>query len=203
MPAVLPPSDPGLDLDDWKIMCQEFVNENFISKGVAAQLDIHGPHDADKTGVDETFGKGDVNLNFHAHVLITTRRIEGSEFSRLKARDLDPEVRTMKGKQKIVTEGERWGALWRDYQNLYFERQGLELRVDETGFRSQRHEGPVRLRTVPDEAKSRLDESREANEAAVRDPVQVTDPNRKFDLTQLSARTGHSPATSSITSSAS
>ena len=153
------PGDVGLDLDDWKTMCQEFAREHFVSKGVAVQLDIHPPHD------------GDVNV--HAHLLITTRRIEGEEFSRHKARDLDPEVRTMKGKQKIVTEGERWGALWRDYQNLYFERQGLELRVDETGFRSQRHEGPVRLRTVPDQATSRLDEAREANEAAARDPVRI------------------------------
>jgi Ti-type conjugative transfer relaxase TraA len=155
------PGDVGLDLDDWKTMCQEFAREHFVSKGVAVQLDIHPPHD------------GDVNV--HAHLLITTRRIEGEEFSRHKARDLDPEVRTMKGKQKIVTEGERWGALWRDYQNLYFERQGLELRVDETGFRSQRHEGPVRLRTVPDQSQSRLDEAREANEAAARDPAQIVE----------------------------
>ena len=166
------PSNPGLTLDDWKVMCREFVHEHFISKGVAAQLDIHDPHDPDKITADPAFGKGDVNLNYHAHVLITTRRIEGSAFSTHKARDLDPEVRTMKGKQ-IVAEGERWGELWRDYQNLYFERQGLDIRVDETGFIPQRHEGPVRLRTVPDESVRRLDAAREANIAAARDPEQV------------------------------
>jgi Ti-type conjugative transfer relaxase TraA len=167
------PSDPGLSIDDWTTMCREFVQEHFISEGVAAQLDIHDPHDADKVGVDEAFGQGDVNLNYHAHVLITSRRIEGSQFSKHKARDLDPEVRTLKGNAKIVTEAERWGELWRDYQNAYFERQGLELRVDATGFTAQRHEGPVRLRTVPGESKSRLDEAHEANLAAARDPVKV------------------------------
>lgn len=167
------PSDPGLDLDDWRTMCREFVQEHFVGKGVAVQVDIHGPHEFDEASVDPAFGKGDVNLNFHAHVLITTRRIEGKEFSRHKARDLDPEIRTMKGKQRIVTEGDRWGVIWRDYQNLYFERQGLDLRVDETGFRSQRHEGPVRLRTVPKESKARLEETRAANEAAARDPAWV------------------------------
>lgn len=167
------PSDPGLSLDDWKVMCREFVHEHFVSKGVAAQLDIHDPHDADKVPPAPAFGKGDVNLNYHAHVLITTRRIEGSAFSTHKARDLDPEVRTMKGKAKIVTEAERWGELWRDYQNSYFERQGLELRVDATGFVGQRHEGPVRLRTVPEQSKARLDEALEANIAAARDPEKL------------------------------
>ncbi len=153
------PSDAGLSLDDWKTMCQEFAQEHFVSKGVAVQLDIHPPHD------------GDVNV--HAHLLVTTRRIEGDRFAAHKARDLDPEVRTMKGKQKLVTEAERWGVLWRDYQNHYFERQGLELRVDATGFQAQRHEGPVRLRTVPEQSQSRLEDTHTANEMAARDPAQV------------------------------
>ncbi len=153
------PSNPGLDLDDWKTLCREFAETHFVSKGVAVQLDIHAPHD------------GEVNV--HAHLLITTRRIEGNAFSTHKARDLDPEVRTMKGRQKIVTEAERWGAAWRDFQNSYFERQGLDIRVDETGFAPQRHEGPVRLRTVPAQSKARLAETRSLNEEAARDPVQV------------------------------
>jgi Ti-type conjugative transfer relaxase TraA len=153
------PSDPGLSLDDWKTMCRGFAGEHFVDKGVAVQIDIHAPHE------------GEVNV--HAHLLITTRRIEGDRFSDRKARDLDPEVRTMQGGAQIVTEAERWGALWRDYQNLYFERQGLELRVDDTGFAPQRHEGPVRLRTVPAQARDRLDQAEAANCVAARDPEKV------------------------------
>lgn len=167
------PSNPGLTLDDWTVMCREFIEEHFISKGVAAQLDIHDPHDGDRSEIDPAYGADSVHLNYHAHVLITTRRIEGSAFATHKARDLDPEVRTMQGKGTFVTEADRWGEIWRDYQNSYFERQGLEIRVDETGFVPQRHEGPVRLRTVPDDSLRRLDAARQANIAMARDPVEV------------------------------
>lgn len=149
------PTDVGLTLDDWKAMTEEFVNENFVSKGLAVQVDIHMPH------------KGEVNV--HAHILISTRRLEGERFADHKARDLDPEIKTMKGGQKAVTEAERWGALWRDYQNLYFEREGLEIRVDDVGPYAQRHEGPVRLRTRPKDADARTEATREANVAALHD----------------------------------
>jgi Ti-type conjugative transfer relaxase TraA len=167
------PTDAGLDLEDWKIMAAEFSREHFVSKGVAVQLDIHAPHD------------GDVNV--HAHLLITTRRIEGERFSATKARDLDPEVRTMKGGMKAVTEAERWGVLWRDYQNRYFERRGLDIRVDEVGAYAQRHEGPVRLRSRPTEADERAQATREANEAAARDPKRILETltQRRATFTEL------------------
>lgn len=63
--------------------------------------------------------------------------------------------------------------LWREYQNLYFERQGLDLRVDETGPVAQRHEGPVRLRTAPDAAAARLKNTAAENGAALRDPAWI------------------------------
>jgi len=150
------PTDVGLTLDDWKAMTEEFVNENFVSKGLAVQVDIHTAH------------KGEVNV--HAHVLISTRRLVGDRFADHKARDLDPEIKTMKGGQRAVTEADRWGVLWRDYQNLYFEREGLELRVDDVGPYAQRHEGPVRLRTRPKDADARAEATREANIAALHNP---------------------------------
>ena len=153
------PSNPGLELDDWKTLAEEFAREHFVSKGVAVQLDIHAPHDGD--------------INIHAHMLITTRRIEGESFALTKARDLDPDIRTLKGGQQAVTEGERWGVLWRDTQNRYFERMGLDIRVDEVGAYAQRHEGPVRMRTRPTEADDRAEATRAANEAAMRDPEKV------------------------------
>ncbi len=149
------PTDVGLTLDDWKALTEEFVNENFVSKGLAVQVDIHMAH------------KGEINV--HAHILISTRRLEGERFAAHKARDLDPEIKTMKGGMKAVTEAERWGVLWRDYQNLYFEREGLEIRVDDVGPYAQRHEGPVRLRTRPKDADARTEATREANVEALHD----------------------------------
>ena len=144
-----------------------------MSKGVAVQLDIHTPH------------KGEINV--HAHLLITTRRLEGDRFAAAKARDLDPEVRTMKGGQKAVTEADRWGVLWRDHQNRYFEREGLDIRVDEVGVYAQRHEGPVRLRTRPKDADARAEATSEANEAAARDPEKVLETltRRRATFTEL------------------
>ena len=167
------PTDPGLGPDDWRALAEEFARENFVSKGVAVQLDIHPPHD------------GEVNV--HAHLLITTRRIIGDAFASEKARDLDPEIRTMKGGVKAVTEAERWGVLWRDTQNRYFEREGLDIRVDEIGVVAQRHEGPVRMRTRPLDADARTLSTREANEAAARDPERIlaTLTQRRATFTEL------------------
>ncbi|TWB21116.1 AAA family ATPase [Nitrospirillum bahiense] len=153
------PCNPEISPDDWRVMAAEFAREHFVSKGVAVQLDIHSPHDGDR--------------NIHAHLLVTTRRVEGAGLSAAKARDLDPEVRTLKNGRAAVTEAERWGVLWRDYQNSYFERQGLDIRVDEIGIVAQRHEGPVRMRTVPKAADERAAKTRAENEAAARDPAQL------------------------------
>ena len=38
--------------------------------------------------------------NHHAHLLITTRRVEGDRLAAKKARDLDPEVRSFKGRRR-------------------------------------------------------------------------------------------------------
>ena len=167
------PTDAGLGPEDWQILAEEFAREHFVAKGLAVQLDIHPPHEGE--------------INVHAHLLITTRRIIGEFFDDHKARDLDPDVRTLKGGQRAVTEGERWGVLWRDTQNRYFEREGLDIRVDEIGAYAQRHEGPVRMRTRPKDADARAEANRQDNEAAARDPDHIiaTLVRRRATFTEL------------------
>ena len=81
--------------------------------------------------------------NWHAHILITTRRFKanGLEFEDHKARDLVPRV----NKGKVIF-GPDWGKLWTDHQNRYFEEKGLNLKVDSPGLQPQEHLGPVRMR---------------------------------------------------------
>ena len=80
--------------------------------------------------------------NWHAHVLVTTRRFQkdGLDLGE-KGRDLMPRI--CKGK---VISGDDWGKLWTDHQDKYFQAKGLTLRVDSSGIEPQEHLGPVRMR---------------------------------------------------------
>ena len=157
------PANIELSHDDRVELARSFAIEHFVSKGLAVQLDVHAPHGAESEGE---------RANFHAHLLITTRRLGEDGFAAKKARDLDPVIKRGGGRA-IVAEGEAWGQLWRDHQNRYFAEQGLSIRVDATSAVPQEHIGPVRMRAVDAEANHRAELIRKANEQAARDPEQV------------------------------
>ena len=127
------------------------------------QVDVHSPHGADSESE---------RANYHAHLLITTRRVEATGLSAKKARDLDPVVRQGRGRA-VVAEAEAWGALWRDHQNRYFAEHGLDIRVDATSAVPQEHIGPIRMRAPDAEANARAEAIAQANALAARDPEQV------------------------------
>ena len=157
------PSDAGISTEDRIDLARSFAEQHFVAQGLAMQLDVHAPHEG------ESDAEG---ANWHAHLLITTRRIEGAAFATKKARDLDPEVRRAGGRA-VVADGEAWGALWRDHQNRYFHEHGLGLRVDPTATHPAQHIGPVRMRKAESGIAERAEVLRRANEAAARDPDQV------------------------------
>jgi Ti-type conjugative transfer relaxase TraA len=157
------PTDKGITLEDQVEMVRSFVDQHFVAKGLAVQIDIHPPH----AGDPEAEG-----ANWHAHALIPTRRLEGDGFSRTKARDLDPQVRTVVGRMQVA-EGEAWGELWRDHQNRYFREHGLSITVDPIARNPGLHLGPVRMRAAQAEIVDRAEELRRANERAAHDPALV------------------------------
>jgi Ti-type conjugative transfer relaxase TraA len=157
------PSDAGISTEDRIDLARSFAEQHFVAQGLAVQLDVHAPHEG------ESDAEG---ANWHAHLLITTRRIEGAAFATKKARDLDPEVRRADGRA-VVADGEAWGALWRDHQNRYFHEHGLGLRVDPTATHPAQHIGPVRMRKAESGIAERAEVLRRANEEAARDPDQV------------------------------
>ena len=157
------PADAEVSPEDRIELARSFAERHFVSKGLAVQLDIHAPHTGD--GESE-------RANHHAHLLITTRRVEGDQLSAKKARDLDPEVKTFRGRA-AVTEGEQWGAAWRDHQNRYFAEHGMPLRVDAASAVPEQHVGPIRMRAVDAEANVKVDAIRRENAAAARDPERV------------------------------
>lgn len=136
------PDDKVISLEDKIELTKTFVLEHFTKHGLAVQINIHRP---DKK-IFLTMSTGEVDgfdHNWHAHILIPTRRFHenGQELDDHKARDLMPVVRDGR-----VVAGLNWGKLWTQHQNQFFEDKGLDLRVDETGIVSQKHLGPIRLR---------------------------------------------------------
>jgi hypothetical protein len=143
-------------------MARGFAEQHFVSKGLAVQINLHRPHQAET---------GEEICNYHAHLLITTRRLEGEAFSAKKARDLDPQVRSI-GARPIVAEGELWGEAWRDYQNNYFGSHGIDITVDPVAAVPGQHLGPNHFHN-PDSERGKDAAQREINAEAVRDPAVV------------------------------
>ena len=167
------PADRLLSTEDRIELARSFAAEHFVAKGLAVQLDVHAPHQERGEGEGAfTEGTGGDHTNWHAHLLITTRRLEGEQLSAKKARDLDPQVRQA-GTRAMVSDGEAWGETWRTHQDRYFLQHGIELRVDATAAHPGEHIGPVRMRKVDSPAVERAEVLRAANEDAARDPEQV------------------------------
>jgi hypothetical protein len=136
------PDDKVISLQDRIHLARSYVQAHFITKGLAAQIDIHPPET--KTIPNEDFSQTQSkDHNWHAHVLVTIRRFKenGQELSKHKARDLMPNLRNGK-----VISGPNWGKLRTQHQNIFFEQKGLPLRVDHQSIIPQKHLGPVRMR---------------------------------------------------------
>jgi len=111
-------------------LAHDFVREHFTRHGVAAMVAIHRP-DRPETG------------NWHCHILVTTRALDGDGFGD-KARHLNPDFSRR--------EGETWSRLhpdhlpeqWRDYQNAWFRRRRIPLKVDPRRAEPGRHLGRKR-----------------------------------------------------------
>jgi Ti-type conjugative transfer relaxase TraA len=187
------PADAGLTHDDRVALAESFAREHFVARGLAVQLDVHAPHVGDggegsgpgpergvaagldgssSGGASDGSGPESERANHHAHLLITTRRVEGDRLSARKARELEPSVRTLAGRA-AVTDGARWGELWRAHQDAYFAAHGLEIRVHATAAVPGPHVGPVRMRVPGSAAVARAEEVARENAAAARDPETV------------------------------
>lgn len=112
-----------LDLVQQIELARRFAQTHFVDQGIPADIAIHDHHD----------------VNPHAHILITTRRLEKTGFSKYKARDLNPAF--AKG---FIVEKDFWGEQWRDMQNEYFLEKNLDLTVDLNHIISERHHGKLK-----------------------------------------------------------
>jgi Ti-type conjugative transfer relaxase TraA len=131
---------------------QGFIKENYVDKGLAAQIDIHIPDDGSN--------------NWHAHVLITTRRFhkDGNSLGK-KARDLDPIF-----KKSAVMEATDNGLNFKNFLEKYFKEKGLEITVDPISIFPQEHIGPIRFRRKNSELVEDLEVNKAVNENLFKDP---------------------------------
>ena len=144
------PDDKELNLKDRIEITHRIINKmKWVQNGLAVQVDIHEPHDGEN--------------NWHAHLLITTRRFtkDGLELGE-KARDLNPEFKNGKNGSFIIPEEEMIHEKGRDIINDYFKESGLDNRVDEIGKLAQEHVGPVRMRSIMNQKVLRNEEKKEA-----------------------------------------
>jgi len=104
-------------------LTKRFAQMHFVEKGLAADIAIHDHDDG----------------NPHAHILITTRRIEIDHLSKYKARDLNPSFA-----RGSVVEKDLWGEHWRELQNEFFKEKNIDLSVDLNHLIPERHQGNFR-----------------------------------------------------------
>lgn len=104
-------------------LVREFVLEQFVSRGMVADLAVHEP----------VPGKGDDPRNFHAHVMLTLRQAMPDGFRKVKTREWNGQG-TLDG----------WRAAWASAQNRAMERAGHLGRVDHRTLEAQRAEAMER-----------------------------------------------------------
>jgi hypothetical protein len=95
-----------LNLDQNIELLRGFVQEQFVDKGMIADIAIHAPGRT-----------GDIR-NVHAHIALTTREITGNGFGQ-KDRDWNDKSELLE-----------WRKAWADHANHLLEREGFEERID-------------------------------------------------------------------------
>lgn len=120
-----------LSADERRDLVRQFAHEQFVSRGMIADIAIHDPH-----------RQGD-NRNHHAHIMLTMRELTGDGFHAKKA---TPEARRWNSQEAL----QEWRTAWAAIQNREFERLGIAARVDHRSFDEQgidreptQHEGPA------------------------------------------------------------
>ena len=133
------PSDPEVTLDDKIALTRGFCQKHFVDHGIICQLDISVKDKLkNKQKQSENDSKNQEPIdNWYAKVLMPTRTCVNESFG-LKAIHLDVDVR---GK-RVVGSDKRWGHLWGEYQNAYFQAKGIAVRVEPVGVIGQKRKMP-------------------------------------------------------------
>ncbi len=143
-----------LSKEEWIILAERFTENEFTSKGVAADIAIHFDKD-----------------NPHCHILVTTRRICGDKFTE-KARDLNGDIKTSKHGH-FSSVNNTYSNTWRDLQNKYFYENNIDITVDQNYLVSQLHEGKVSSEEAAYLRSINIERKEQSREIALNNPEYI------------------------------
>lgn len=107
-------------------LVKNYVLENFVKIGMCADVAIHeGPLEEHKkpSSIKPVFGRQN---NPHAHILLTTRKVDSNGFDKKKCREWDSKFYVS-----------LWRKAWADIQNKEFEILGSDARVSHESYAAQ------------------------------------------------------------------
>jgi hypothetical protein len=104
-----------LDHDQRVALTRDFVREHFCARGFVADIAWHAPSKAE-------------GLNWHAHVMMPMRKIEGTGFAAKKERPAGDGLKhpALVWKEELM----RLRVAWADTANRHLEAAGLDIRID-------------------------------------------------------------------------
>lgn len=100
-----------LNADERRQLVRDFVREQFVRQGMVADVAIHAPSE-----------KGD-ERNYHAHILLTLREIDGDGFSAKKARHWNTDEFNL-----------QWREKWAELGARYLEKAGFAQEADRYSY---------------------------------------------------------------------
>jgi hypothetical protein len=164
------PDDPEISPAERIEMAREFVQRQFVSKGLAAQIDVHDP----------PLKAGAWYGNPHAHVLVTARTVGADGFGHYRYRD--PEFVFQASKRgKFLAEGPNWSQRWADFQNHWFDEHGKEIKVDPLLPYGAVRVGPKRFQQPSSKRVQARGKIRDLNRQVARNPQATFDYLREYD----------------------
>jgi ATP-dependent exoDNAse (exonuclease V) alpha subunit len=152
-------------------LTREFVGQQFTDKGYVADIAWHAP------GQDD-------GLNFHAHVMVGMRKVEGDGFARVKERPAVGDHPLKHWKQELVALRESWA----DVTNEHLEAGGYDVRVDARSLEAQGIDREPETKLGPIAAKMERD-GRESHAGNDRRAVQARNTERAQLVTELARAT--------------
>lgn len=112
-----------LTFEERRELLLNFVREQFVSRGMVADIAMHDP----------VLEKGDHPHNFHGHIMLSLRQATGSGLRRVKTREWNSD--------ELLTQ---WRAKWADHQNRALAAAGHRDRVDHRTLKAQREDAERR-----------------------------------------------------------